>query len=70
MIQPDVFPHDRTAELQRNFLSVPKQSVLLTTMGEKGRELPYVTRIETEQQTALNTFRVKSLGRKELTSSE
>lgn len=67
MIHPDAFPHERTvAKLHRNFLSVPKQYIPLTTMGEKGRELPHVTRIETKQQTVLNSFRIKSLGKKEL----
>jgi len=71
VIRPDAFPHDRTvAKLHRNFLTAPKQYVPLTTMGEKGRELPYVTRIETKQQTVLNSFRIKSLGRKEITPSK
>lgn len=59
------FPHERTvAKLHRNFLRAPKQYVPLTTMGEKGRELPHVTQIETKQQTVLKSFSIKSLGEK------
>lgn len=54
MIWPDAFPHDRTAaKVHGDFLTVSKHCILLTTMGEGGRELPYVTRIETKQQTVL-----------------